>query len=188
MRLHAGEEALQENQKRAEKKLEETAGREKIREFILNQLKIARLGSIFQATEQAIAPFAGDRDFMLEAVKVKPESFRLANGALLSDRDFVSKAFETTLGSRYEWVIFRYGDPAIVKDKKAKFIERISWKRFYKIANKTKFKAGQHFVLDQKASKIIKKYKIKTYIIGENVNNITGILNDKSFEGTLISG
>src|SRR4030067_2775722 len=52
--------------------------------------------------------------------------------------------------------------------KNAKFIPRISWGDFDKMVNKLKFKPGQHFVLDQSASKIIMKDKITTYILGEN--------------------
>ena len=72
--------------------------------------------------------------------------------------------------------------------KNAKFIPQISWIDFDKMANKTKFKPGQHFVLDQTASKIIKKNKIKTYIIGENMNQLDNVLNNRKFKGTEILG
>lgn len=72
--------------------------------------------------------------------------------------------------------------------KDAKFIPKISWQKFEKMANKTKFKPGQHFVLDQKAAKIIKKYKIKTYIIGKNLENLDKLLSGKKFTGTVILG
>jgi len=71
-------------------------------------------------------------------------------------------------------------------NKKAKFIPQISWKEFHKIANKQKFKPGQHFVLDQKASKIILQNKIKTYILGNNFNQLDNLLNNKKFKGTKI--
>ena len=51
--------------------------------------------------------------------------------------------------------------------KDAKFIPIISWEDFNALANKIKFHPGQHFVLDQTASKMILKYKIPTYIIKE---------------------
>ncbi len=73
-----------------------------------------------------------------------------------------------------------------VKYKNAKFISKISWKEFDKMANKIKFKPGQHFVLDQTASKIILENKISTYIIGKNLNQLDNILNDKKFIGTII--
>ena len=60
-------------------------------------------------------------------------------------------------------------DPRKYKD--AKFTPKISWKEFHKIANLMSFKPGQHFILDQKSSKIIMKYKIPTYIIGKNTND-----------------
>jgi uridylate kinase len=73
-------------------------------------------------------------------------------------------------------------------NKSARFIPEISWKDFYEIAKKIKFRAGQHFVLDQKAATLIKKKKIKTYIIGKNLRNLDNVLNGKKFKGTIISG
>jgi len=72
------------------------------------------------------------------------------------------------------------------KFRSAKFIPEISYKDFFKIARKIKFKPGQHFVLDQKAAKIIKKYKIKTYILGPNLKNLDNLLNDRHFVGSVI--
>jgi uridylate kinase len=74
------------------------------------------------------------------------------------------------------------------KYKDAKFIPAISWKGFYKLANKEKFKPGQHFVLDQTASKIIMDNKIPTYILGKNMNQLDNLLNGKKFKGTKIAG
>lgn len=73
-------------------------------------------------------------------------------------------------------------------DKNAKFISKINWKDFDKMANKRKFEAGQHFILDQAAAKIIKEHKIRTYIIGNNVRNIGNIIRKNKFIGTEISG
>lgn len=72
--------------------------------------------------------------------------------------------------------------------KNAKFIQNISWKKFDKMANKIKFKPGQHFVLDQTASKIIMKNRITTYIIGKDIKQINNILKNKKFKGTIIKG
>lgn len=74
------------------------------------------------------------------------------------------------------------------KFKNAKFISKISWKNFDKMANKLKFKPGQHFVLDQRASKLILKYKIPTYILGKDMKQLDNLLNGKEFKGTKISG
>src|SRR3989344_2208652 len=69
---------------------------------------------------------------------------------------------------------------------KAKYF--INFSEFNKIVSKIKFKAGQHFVLDQSASKIIQRKKITTVIInGKNIKNINNLLLGKSFVGTLIS-
>ena len=72
-------------------------------------------------------------------------------------------------------------------NKNAKFIKNISWREFHKKAEKIKFKAGQHFVLDQDASKIIMKKKIPTYITN-SLSDIDNILSNKPFRGSLIEG
>lgn len=74
------------------------------------------------------------------------------------------------------------------KNKNAKSISRITWKNFLKKANEIKYAPGQHFVLDQTAAVVIMKYKIKTYILGQNLKNLEYVLKNKSFKGTLISG
>jgi uridylate kinase len=77
-------------------------------------------------------------------------------------------------------------DPKKYKD--TKFISKITWTEFDKIARKIKYTAGQHFVLDQTASKRILKHKIPTYIVG-SLKAIDNILKGKeNFGGTLIFG
>lgn len=73
------------------------------------------------------------------------------------------------------------------KNKKARFIKEISWEGFEKMAKKIIFSAGQHFVLDQKASEIIKSYKIPTYITND-LKDIDLIINEKAHKGSLIKG
>lgn len=68
---------------------------------------------------------------------------------------------------------------------KARFIPSISWKDFEARALKIKFKAGQSFVLDQSAAVIIRKQKIKTYILGSN-SALNNLLSNKKFTGTTI--
>lgn len=72
------------------------------------------------------------------------------------------------------------------KFKDAKFIPKITWSEFYKMATKIKFKPGQHFVLDQTAAKIILHHKIPTYILGQNLNQLDNFLKGKKFKGTKI--
>ncbi len=72
-------------------------------------------------------------------------------------------------------------------NKNAKFIPRISWKEFESLTLKIKFHAGQHYVLDQQASVIIKNHKVETYIIGKSMSNLDKILHKKKFIGTVIS-
>ncbi len=73
-----------------------------------------------------------------------------------------------------------------LKFKNAKFIPRITWKKFYKMANKEKFSPGQHFVLDQTAAKIILEDKIPAYILGKNMENLDKLINGKDFYGSII--
>jgi len=70
--------------------------------------------------------------------------------------------------------------------KDAKFIPKITWKEFYKIAMKTKFSPGQHFVLDQTAAKIIMEHRIPTYILGKKLKELENFLKGKKFKGTII--
>ena len=74
------------------------------------------------------------------------------------------------------------------KFKSARFIPKITWKEFDKLANKSKFQPGQHFVLDQTASEIIMKNEIPTYILGQNMKQLENVLKGKKFKGTLIEG
>jgi predicted uridylate kinase len=76
-------------------------------------------------------------------------------------------------------------DPSKYKD--AKFVPAISWEDFDNIVSKMKFKPGQHFVLDQGASTIIKKKKIPTYIV-KDVKDLDKYLSHKPFVGTVICG
>jgi uridylate kinase len=70
--------------------------------------------------------------------------------------------------------------------KNAKFIPEISHKEFCKMASKIHFKPGQHFVLDEPAAYTINKYKIQTFIIGPDMNQLDNLLNKKHFIGTVI--
>ena len=71
--------------------------------------------------------------------------------------------------------------------KDARFIGKISWRDFLKVARKVKFEAGQHFVLDLIAAREIRKRKIVTYIVG-SLGAVDGVLRGKRFVGTRISG
>ncbi len=70
-------------------------------------------------------------------------------------------------------------------NKKAKFISSISWEKFYGIASKVKFEAGQHFVLDGAAARVIRDKKVVTYIVG-SLKSIDDILKVKGFVGTVV--
>jgi len=72
--------------------------------------------------------------------------------------------------------------------KDAKFIPKITWKDFERMANKKKFSPGQHFVLDQTAAEIIMKHQITTYIMGSSLKELENLLKGKKFRGTTITG
>ncbi|MBS3151534.1 UMP kinase [Candidatus Woesearchaeota archaeon] len=71
------------------------------------------------------------------------------------------------------------------KFKNAKFISEISFGDFLRMANKVNYKPGQHFVLDQIAARIIRRYKIKTAIL-KDVNELEKCLKRNKFSGTVI--
>lgn len=71
--------------------------------------------------------------------------------------------------------------------RSANFISQISWDDFDLMVEKMEFKPGQHFVLDQGASKIIKKNKINTHIISE-LKDFDRFLSWQTFGGTTIGG
>ena len=72
------------------------------------------------------------------------------------------------------------------KFKNAKFIPEISHKEFFKMLSKLKFQPGQHFILDQTAAKTINKYKIQTFLLGSDMNQLDNLLNNKHFVGSVI--
>lgn len=74
------------------------------------------------------------------------------------------------------------------KRRGAKFISKIYWEDFLKIAKKIKFEAGQHFVLDKVAAETILEKRIVTYIVG-SLGAVDGVLGkNKRANGTVISG
>ncbi len=74
-------------------------------------------------------------------------------------------------------------DPRKFKD--SKLISEISFSDFLKMVDKIKYKPGQHFVLDQVAAEIIRKYKIKTVIL-KGAAELKKCLNGEKFIGTVI--
>ena len=71
--------------------------------------------------------------------------------------------------------------------KNAKFISKISWKDFLKVAGKVKYEAGQHFVLDLVAAREIAEKRVVTYIVG-SLGALDSVLKGKRVVGSLISG
>jgi len=115
-------------------------------------------------------------------------------GALEYNPNQTSDSTAATIARKFRCEFVNLTDVAGLHDKNpkkfknAKFIPEITWKEFSKMANSIKFKPGQHFVLDQSAAKIIMKSKIKTYILGEKMENLDNLLKEKKFRGSVIFG
>ncbi|MBI3334733.1 hypothetical protein HYZ97_04560 [Candidatus Pacearchaeota archaeon] len=72
-------------------------------------------------------------------------------------------------------------------NKKAHLIPYETWIAFEKRARAIPFKAGEHFVLDQRAAILIRKHRIRTFIIGPKMRNLEYLLKGKRFTGTKIA-
>jgi uridylate kinase len=113
-------------------------------------------------------------------------------GALEYKPNQTSDSTSAQIAKKFKTIFINLTDVSGLHDKNpkefkdAKFIPKISWKDFDKIVNKLKFKPGQHFVLDQSASKIIMKCKIPTYILGKDMKQLENVLRNKNFKGTII--
>jgi uridylate kinase len=73
------------------------------------------------------------------------------------------------------------------KYKNAKFIPKASISQFYDIVMEIESKPGMHAPVDHLAIKIIKNNKIKTFILGDDPQQLDNLLNKKEFIGTTIS-
>jgi len=73
------------------------------------------------------------------------------------------------------------------KFKNAKFVPEISRENLYKMIMKFKYRPGQHAPVDQTAITIIKKNKIKLYIMGKDTKNLNNFLQGKKFIGTTVN-
>jgi uridylate kinase len=113
-------------------------------------------------------------------------------GALEYKPNQTSDSTSAQIAKKFKTIFINLTDVSGLHDKNpkefknAKFIPKISWKNFDKMANKIKFKPGQHFVLDQSAAGIIMKNRITTYILGKNMNQLDNLLKNKKFKGTII--
>ena len=113
-------------------------------------------------------------------------------GALEYKPNQTSDSTAVQIAKKFKTIFINLTDVAGLYDKNpkenkdAKFIPKISWKDFNGIVNKIKFKPGQHFVLDQSAAKMIMNYKITTYILGKDMNQLENVLKNKKFKGTII--
>lgn len=72
------------------------------------------------------------------------------------------------------------------KYKDAKFIPKATIEEFNRLVMKVESKPGMHAPVDHSAMKIIRKNKIRTYIIGGDAKQLNNLLNGKKFVGSII--
>jgi uridylate kinase len=73
------------------------------------------------------------------------------------------------------------------KDKHAKFLLKLSYKKLLEITNKVNLEAGAKSAVDAVCAKIIARSKILTFIInGRNLKNLVNLIDGKAFIGTVI--
>lgn len=70
------------------------------------------------------------------------------------------------------------------KYKNSKFIKSISSADLFKLANSMVYKPGQHFIIDQKASRLIRDHKVKSFILGNSMKNFQNLVRGRKFRGT----
>ncbi len=132
-------------------------------------------------TKKALKKYLKEHDIIfIGALEYKPEQTSDSTAAELArifKTDFINL---TNVSGLY--------DKNPKKYKNAKFISRITWHEFDKMANQMKYQPGQHFVLDQTASKIILDNKITTFLLGQDTKQLEAVLRGRKFKGTLIKG
>lgn len=76
-------------------------------------------------------------------------------------------------------------DPDIVKN--AKKYEKININELQRIIRKTKSRAGHYSVVDERATAIIKRAKLKTFVLnGRNLDNVEKAIKSDDFVGTKV--
>lgn len=114
------------------------------------------------------------------ALEYKPDQTSDATSAEIANHFKTSFINLTNVSGLY--------DKNPLEHRDAKFIPEISWSNLDKMAHAKKYKPGQHFILDQTASRIIMKHKIITYILGKDIKQLDNLLNGRKFRGTIIQG
>lgn len=73
------------------------------------------------------------------------------------------------------------------KDKDAERLEGLDYDRLIEIVSKSEHEAGPNVVLDPLAARIIKRAKIKTYILhGRDLESFEDAIKDEEFRGSII--
>ncbi|MEX0920656.1 MAG: UMP kinase [Candidatus Pacearchaeota archaeon] len=172
--------------------LRKTGAKEKLQSF--SGISATRMNARFMSYFFGFDPEKGIPHKMKEIKKYLRKQDIVFCGALDYKPKQTSDSTSAQIAKKYKTIFINLTNvPGLYdknpkKYKNAKFIPKISWKEFDKMANASKYEPGQHFVLDQTASKIILKHKIQTYILGQDMKQLETVLEGKKFKGTLIEG
>ncbi len=75
------------------------------------------------------------------------------------------------------------------KDENAEKLERLTYDRLLEIVSQAEHNAGPNVVFDPLAAKIIKRAKIKTYILdGRDLDSFESAIKDEDFDGSKVDG
>lgn len=170
--------------------LRESGMNEELQNF--SGISATRMNARFMSYLFKIDPKKGIPHTLRTVIKYIKKQDVVFCGALEYKLNQTSDATAVEIAEHFKTIFINLTDVSGLHDKNpkkfkdAKFIPKISWKDFNKMANKEKYQPGQHFVLDQTASKIIMEKKITTYILGKNLKNLDNLLNGRKFRGTII--
>ena len=157
-------------------------------------ISATRMNARFMSYLFGMDPERGIPHTMKEVKKYLKRQDVVFCGALQYGEHETSDTVAVEIAERYKAEFINLTDVPGLYDKNpkkyrnAKRIDIVSWKKLYDMANKLEFKPGQHFVIDQTASKMILDKKITSYIIGKDMKQLNNLLKGKKFIGTTISG
>ena len=157
-------------------------------------ISATRMNARFMSYIFGINPEGGIPHTMRDVKKYLRKQDVVFCGALRYGKDQTSDSTSVEIAEKLRGEFINLTDVPGLYDKNpkefrdAKFIGKVSWKRLWEMANKVKFAPGQHFVIDQTASKMMMQKKIKSYIIGKDMKQLGNLLQGKKFRGTTVSG
>ena len=154
-------------------------------------IAITRLNARFLSYFFGIDPEKGIPHDMEQVSNLLKKNDLIFCGALRYSADQTSDATAVKLAAHLKTYFINLTNVKGLYDrdpskKGAKFISRTSIEDFNKIVTAIPNKPGMHAPVDHVAMQVIKKHKIKTYILGRDLKNLDNLLNNKDFIGTTI--